>query len=142
MLSIEADNSSLAQILAAITQRTGMKVVGLAGDQRVFGKYGPDTAIRTLRALLDGSSYNYVILGGDATHPPRELVLTGANGAPTPESVPGPTPAANAPPPAGPATPPNGPMTAQQMLEQYRRAHPVQPPAQQEEEGQPHNFPE
>ena len=75
-LTIKAKNASLKQILAEVTRLTGMTVEGLNSDVRVYGQYGPETANQTLSTLLDGLPYNYVIIGGDATHPPRKLVLS------------------------------------------------------------------
>ena len=72
-LTIVAKNSSLQAILQAVSQQTGLKVTGLDGDMRIFGTYGPGTVSQTLNALLQGSQYNYVLVGGDATHPPKEL---------------------------------------------------------------------
>jgi len=80
-LTIEAKNASLAQILAAVGQKTGMTVSGLDGDMRVYGNYGPGTVNQTLTALLNGCPYNFVIIGGDATHPPQQLQLSLSNGA-------------------------------------------------------------
>ncbi len=72
-LTIVAKNSSLQAILDAVSQQTGLKVTGLSGDMRIYGSYGPGTVSQTLHALLQGSPYNYVLVGGDATHPPKEL---------------------------------------------------------------------
>lgn len=72
-LTIVAKNSSLQAILNTISQQTGLKVTGLDGDMRIYGTYGPGTVSQTLNALLQGSQYNYVLVGGDATHPPKEL---------------------------------------------------------------------
>ena len=72
-LTIVAKNSSLQAILAAVSQQTGLKVTGLSGDMRIYGSYGPGTVSQTLHALLQGSPYNYVLVGGDAKHPPKEL---------------------------------------------------------------------
>jgi hypothetical protein len=72
-LTIVAKNSSLQAILDAVSKQTGLKVTGLSGDVRVYGSYGPGTVSRTLNALLQGSQYNYVLVGGDANHPPKEL---------------------------------------------------------------------
>jgi hypothetical protein len=72
-LTIVAKNSSLHAILDAVSQQTGLKVTGLSGDMRIYGSYGPGTVSQTLHALLQGSPYNYVLVGGDAKHPPKEL---------------------------------------------------------------------
>ncbi|MGC9292359.1 MAG: hypothetical protein ACP5EP_06495 [Acidobacteriaceae bacterium] len=143
-LTIDAKNSSLAQILAEVAHRTGMKILGLTNDQRVFGQYGPGTVSQILGALLDGSPYNYVLIGGDTKHPPTELLLTSPNATAVPAGAGAPVesldtaPGGNAnPPQTGLAPAPTGPLTAQQMMDQYRRAHPGPAPAQQEEEAPP-----
>lgn len=75
-LTIVAKNSSLQAILNTISKQTGLKVVGLDSDMRIYGTYGPATVIQTINALLQGSQYNYVLVGGDAKHPPKELDLS------------------------------------------------------------------
>lgn len=143
-LTIQAKNASLSQILLDVAQQTGLKVEGLAGDQRVFGQYGPGTVSQTLSALLDGSPYNYVIIGGDANHPPKQLLLTSSNGSfPTTPATPtgttglfGATTSDN-PQPQTSEPVPNQPTAAQQMMDQFRRQHPEEAPQQQDESPQP-----
>ena len=78
-VSIDATNASLMQILNQISQQTGMVVQGLDHDERIYGKYGPDAVSGTLQALLNGTGYNYVIIGGGTEHTPATLQLTPAN---------------------------------------------------------------
>ncbi|HEX4022580.1 MAG TPA: hypothetical protein VHX63_15650 [Acidobacteriaceae bacterium] len=142
-LTIDARNSSLSQILLDVAQRTGLQVEGLAGDQRVFGQYGPGTVSQTLSTLLDGSPYNYVIIGGDATHPPKQLLLTSANASfPTAPATSttgmfGATASSDNPQPQTSEPVPNQPITAQQMMDQFRRQHPEEAPQDQEERPPP-----
>jgi hypothetical protein len=75
-LSIKADNSALSQILHDIANSTGMRIDGLSKDERVFGSYGPGEARDVLLALLEGSGYNVVMVGGLADGAPRELNLS------------------------------------------------------------------
>jgi hypothetical protein len=75
-LKIEASNSSLNQILRQVAGHTGAKLEGLRQDQRVFGNYGPGPASDVLLMLLDGSSYNVLIIGGLGADPPLEIVLS------------------------------------------------------------------
>jgi hypothetical protein len=86
-LSVIADNTSLNQILNAISRVTGMKVTGTVADEHVFGNYGPDTPTRVLTALLEGTSSN-VLITQNLNHTPGvapiELVLTPRGGPPTP----------------------------------------------------------
>lgn len=74
-LTINADNSSLSQILHDISASTGMKVEGLSQDDRIFGNYGPGDPREVLLSLFQGSGYN-VLMVGDDKGAPRELSLS------------------------------------------------------------------
>ncbi|MGA9720541.1 MAG: hypothetical protein WBQ79_19840 [Acidobacteriaceae bacterium] len=80
-LTVKADNSSLAQILHQVSSKTGMQLDGLGGDERVFGSFGPAAPREVLTALLDGTSYNVVMVGDLPNGAPRELLLTRRGGA-------------------------------------------------------------
>lgn len=83
-LTIGASNSSLKQILDDVGSATGTKIEGFSQDQRVFGSFGPGPARDVLSQLLQGSGYNVVMIGDQATGAPRELVLSGRKaGAPS-----------------------------------------------------------
>jgi hypothetical protein len=131
-LSIDAQNSSLMQILDQVAHQTGIQIQGLDHDERVYGRYGPDTVANTLTDLLEGSGYNYVLIGGGDGSPPTKLVLTSSKGGPaaaSPQSVAPPSASAAAVPvSAAPATNGNGepsqPKTPQEIFEQLRRLHP------------------
>jgi hypothetical protein len=71
-----ADNSSLAQILHQVSSATGMRLDGLGGDERVFGSFGPGAPREVLTALLNGTSYNVMMVGDLPNGAPRELLLT------------------------------------------------------------------
>jgi hypothetical protein len=75
-LRIEADNSSLEQILNDIAAATGARVEGLSADQRIFGAYGPGPAREVLSRLLQGSGYNVMMIGDQGQGTPRKIVLT------------------------------------------------------------------
>jgi hypothetical protein len=75
-LEIEANNSSLNQILHQVAADTGAKLEGLTQDQRVFGSYGPGPVSDVLLKFLDGSGYNVLIIGGRDTGAPLEIVLS------------------------------------------------------------------
>lgn len=75
-LQIDADNSSLAQILKDVSTDTGARVEGLNSDQRVFGSYGPGPARQVLSDLLDGAGYNVLMVGDQGEGTPREIVLS------------------------------------------------------------------
>jgi hypothetical protein len=75
-LRIDATNSSLQQILADVSTETGAKVEGLDNDQRIFGTFGPGTARDVLGQLLEGSGYNFLMIGDQGQGTPREIVLS------------------------------------------------------------------
>jgi hypothetical protein len=75
-LTVTADNSSLAQILHQVSSATGMKLDGLGGDERVFGSFGPGAPREVLTSLLNGTSYNIMMVGDLPNGAPRELLLT------------------------------------------------------------------
>lgn len=81
-LQVKASNSSLRQILEAVSTETGAKVEGLDNDQRVFGDYGPAPARDVLLQLLHGSGYNVLMLGDQGEGTPRVIVLSARNEAP------------------------------------------------------------
>jgi hypothetical protein len=151
-LSIRADNSSLAVILRQIAAKSGMKVEGLGGDERVFGSFGPGAPRDVLADLLDGTAYNLVLVGDLGNGAPRELILTPASrGSAVAASAPrtnaddesNDQESAEAPPPqpepqpgtAPPATP--GVRTPQQLFEQLQRMRTGQQQQQQQQQQQP-----
>jgi hypothetical protein len=78
-LRIDADNSSLAQILNDISTTTGATVEGFADDQRVFGSFGPGQARDVLSQLLQGSGYNILMVGDQGAGTPRQILLSRGN---------------------------------------------------------------
>jgi hypothetical protein len=83
MLTVNAENSSLNQILREIARVTGMKITGGVTDERVYGNYGPADPSTVLSALIGGTGSNMMIVL-DGNRAPQELVLTPRNGGPTP----------------------------------------------------------
>jgi hypothetical protein len=83
LINVRADNSSLNQILHAISRLTDMTITGGVADERVFGNYGPAEPSTILATLLDGTGSN-MLLRISTTDAPSELVLTPRNGGPTP----------------------------------------------------------
>jgi hypothetical protein len=75
-LTVKADNSSLTQILHQVSSATGMRLDGLGGDERVFGSFGPGVPREVLTTLLNGTSYNVVMVGDLPNGAPRELLLS------------------------------------------------------------------
>jgi hypothetical protein len=85
-LFIHAQNSSLNDILHAISSQSGMKIQGLGGDERVFGNFGPGQPRDVLSQLLNGTPYNVLMVGDLSNGAPRQLVLTPAAQAPAMEA--------------------------------------------------------
>jgi len=83
LINVRADNSSLNQILHAISRLTDMTITGGVADQRVFGNYGPAEPSTILATLLGGTGSN-MLLRISTTDQPSELILTPRNGGPTP----------------------------------------------------------
>lgn len=149
LLTVHAQNSSLIGILDQVHHQTGLVVDGLTHDQRIYGQYGPGNISTTLSALLDGSGYDFVIVGNGSSRTPPRLMLSppGAVGAP---ATPQPPPAVvnnedqpndtEAPPPVasegdapqaeddqgGPSDPTAPPQakTPQEIFNEMRRMHP------------------
>jgi hypothetical protein len=64
-LTIDAANSTLSQVLHAVQQRTGASIEIPAGgaSDRVVAQLGPGRPRDVLNTLLNGSKFDYVILG-------------------------------------------------------------------------------
>lgn len=76
LLTVRAQNSSLVSILTQIQHQTGLIIDGLSHDQRIYGQYGPGNISTTLSALLDGTGYDFVIVGNGSSHTPARLILS------------------------------------------------------------------
>jgi hypothetical protein len=99
-LTIVANNSSLGEILHAIHSQTGA-MVEIPGNptDRVFGQFGPGPARDVLSSLLNGSHFNYILLGS-ASNPDelQRVILTAKSGGPTTSAPEPQTSASNQPP--------------------------------------------
>ena len=63
-LTITARNSSLSDILRAVRSQTGASFdIPLGATERVVGRFGPGPESQVLATLLNGSRFNYVMLG-------------------------------------------------------------------------------
>lgn len=71
-LTIVAPNSTLADILRAVRKQTGAEIDIPAAPERVVTRLGPGPAREVLSDLLNGSRFNYVLLGA----PGNEAMLT------------------------------------------------------------------
>ena len=92
MLSIEAENSTLGDILRAVRKQTGAGVeIPSNATERVVTHLGPGPARDVLASLLNGSHFNYVMLGSP-TEPDRvdRIILTSKSGG-TPDTTSAPT---------------------------------------------------
>lgn len=71
-LTIIAPNSTLSDILRAVRKETGAEIDVPVAPERVVTRLGPGPARDVLSDLLNGSRFNYVLLGA----PGNETVLT------------------------------------------------------------------
>jgi hypothetical protein len=81
-LTITAQNSTLGDILRAVRNQTGAAVdVPANATERVVGTFGPGPARDVLSSLLNGSHFNYVLMGS-ATNPDalEHVILTVKSG--------------------------------------------------------------
>jgi hypothetical protein len=70
-LTIVAHNSTLGDVLRAVRNQTGAAVeIPANATERVVGRFGPGPARDVLAVLLNGSHFNYVMLGSAATLDP------------------------------------------------------------------------
>lgn len=83
MLTINADNSELRQVLQDISRESGMAIQGSIRDVRIFGNYGPGEPSAVLTELLAGQGYNILMIGGGRQGAPRQLLLTDRSTGPT-----------------------------------------------------------
>lgn len=104
LLSIDASNSNLSDVLTAVKRATGATIEGAgSANERVVVHLGPGHPNEVISALLNGSRYDYVLLGS-AQHPGAVTrimlnVRQGGDQFPTPQS------ATNVPPPANASSP-------------------------------------
>lgn len=86
-LTIDATNSTLAQVLRAVQSRTGasIDIPAGAGSDRVVAQLGPGQPRDVLNALLNGSKFDYVILGVTGGDPGavQKVILTPRQGGAT-----------------------------------------------------------
>ncbi len=91
-LTITAPNSTLGDVLRAVRRMTGatLEIPGNA-TERVVGKFGPGSPRDVVASLLNGTHFNYVLLGS-ATNPYAldRVILTskaGGEGQPAPTQM-------------------------------------------------------
>jgi hypothetical protein len=68
LLSIRAEGATLAEVLYEVHRRTGAEIAIPAGaeQERVVVNMGPAPGKEVIASLLNGSRFNYILLGSDA----------------------------------------------------------------------------
>ena len=76
MLRIRADHATLAQVLFEVHHQTQAEIAIPAGaeQEEVFADLGPAPPRDVLASLLNGSSYNFIFIGGEQTL--EQVILT------------------------------------------------------------------
>ena len=88
-LTIDAENSSLAEVLRLVAEKTGavIEVPAGSGLERIVEHTGPGQADDVLAQLLNGSSFDFIIVGSpQRPHNPTQVLLS-LHGAETPGSL-------------------------------------------------------
>jgi hypothetical protein len=99
-LTIVAQNSTLADILRAVRAQTHASVdVPPSATERVVSHFGPGPARQVLAELLNGSHFNYVLLGSAADPAALDRVILTPKGPSAAETVS--QAPINSPPPGG-----------------------------------------
>jgi hypothetical protein len=85
LLSIHADNSTMADVMSAVRRSTGasLDLPPSAASERVVTDIGPAAPNDALVKLLDGSRFDYVILQSPQNPALVQLILLHEKGAPT-----------------------------------------------------------
>jgi hypothetical protein len=129
-LTIWADKATLAEVLYAVHRRTGADIPVPAGaeQEQVAASFGPGPAREVLAALLNGSRFNFIIVGsdGDATQLKSVLLTPRGGGISQPANYSPP------PPTQADVEPPQQPAQAEPPTEQA--AGEQQPPQQQQQQ--------
>jgi hypothetical protein len=95
-LTINAPNSTLADILRAIRKLTGAEIEVPSAPERVVTHLGPGPVRDVIAELLNGSRFNYVLLGSPTdTNALTRVVLVAKSGPQDIAPNPAPTPNAN-----------------------------------------------
>jgi hypothetical protein len=88
-LAIVAPNSTLSDILHAVRNKTGANIdIPPGANERVVSSFGPGPARDVLASLLNGSHFNYVMVGTEADPTAvAQVILTPRTGGETPPTV-------------------------------------------------------
>ncbi len=110
-LTVVAPNSTLGDILKAVHAQTGAQIDFPGnGAERVVGHFGPGPARDVLSSLLNGSHFNYVLLGSEANQQELDRVILMAKSSAPADSTPVQEAANPTPTYPGPGMPPPGAM--------------------------------
>lgn len=132
LMSIHADKASLAEVLVEVRRQTGadIQIPPGAEQEQVFSDLGPASPREVMSALLNGSQFNFVVVGSESDpNTLRSLILTSRSGGGI--SMPAESSSAQD------STPQQFPNTMQPAARQDMRNAPdptVQPPMPAEEE--------
>jgi len=98
-LTIVAPNSTLGDILRAVRKQTGAEIEIPSAPERVVTHLGPGPAREVMAELLNGSRFNYILLGSpaDANSLVRVVLVAKTPDTPNPETTPAANNAATAP---------------------------------------------
>jgi len=112
LLSVTADRATLAEVLYQIQVHTGAEIAVPSGaeQEKVVATLGPAPARDVLTQLLDGSSYNFIILGSSQDPKALGRVILTPRGPGMPE-------VGAVTPPSPPASPEPGTDPPQRMVE-------------------------
>lgn len=125
-LTIDAHNSTLAQVLRAVQAKTGasIDIPGGAGSDRVATLIGPGQPRDVLNTLLNGSRFDYVILGvAGEPGAVQKVILTPRQAGSTAGTA---TAQNNPTPQPEPEEPEEGPVAESEP--EYQNQNPGQPP--------------
>ena len=89
-LTINAPNSTLGDILRAVRKQTGAEIEIPPASERVVTHLGPGPAREVMAELLNGSRFNYVLLGSPADNSVLTRIVLVAKAA-TPDANPSPS---------------------------------------------------
>ena len=126
LLTIDAPNSTLSDVLRGVHNVTGAEIEGASPSERVAVRLGPGEPRQVVAALLEGTPYNYLILGSlEKPDAVTRIVLTqstegaSAQSGPAPRPQPAtPQPPANEVPDSSPADDVTTPPPAETQAEQ------------------------
>jgi hypothetical protein len=85
-LSIVSDKATLAQVLFEIHRQTGAEITIPPGadQEQVVANLGPGPAREVLASLLNGSRFNFIMVGSDSDPSQLKSVILSVKGATPP----------------------------------------------------------